>query len=551
MKVVTVFALAYVLAACGENKPRSTAETDHGGTLVIAMPSDPGAIFPPFALNTSARLIASQIYDYLADVGPEMNTIGDAGFQAQLAESWRWSSDSLSIAFHLNPRARWHDGRPVTSRDVMFTHSLYRNPELGGQTIEEHARVDSVTATDSLTVVFWFATRSPVQFLDAAAQVQVLPAHVIEKLPVKSLRSSSPPLIGSGRFRLKRWDKGASGELVTDSSNYRGRAKLDRVIWTTSGSPSAITRLLSGSADVFEPMRPDDVREAARNEKLRVVTLQGLDYVFLHFNLRDAGQSSRPHALFGDRELRRSISMLVDRAQVVRNILDTFALVPLGPTVRAYPTTDSLVAQLPFDTVRAGRTLDSLGWSRSAPGAVRTRNGRPLAFTVIVPSSSTNRVRAAVLIQEQLRRAGVRMDIENMDNAAFMARWADKKFDAALGTWNMGATPGITLKLWGRPGHSRGGVNFGSYWNPAFDAAVDSALEANDPRLARAFFTKAYRIINEDAPAVWLYEPKTIIGIHSRVKVSAMRTGAWWFDLGGWSIPHSERLPRDLTSPSG
>ena len=545
MKIIFALALAYVTAACGENSALSAAKTDNGGTLVIAMPSDPGAIFPPFAFSTSARLIASQIYDYLADVGPQMNTIGDAGFRAQLAERWTWSRDSLSITFHLNPRARWHDGRRVTSRDVTFTHALYRNPDLGGQTIEEHARIDSVTARDSLTVVFWFATRSPVQFLDAAAQVQILPAHVIENLPVKSLRASPPPLIGSGRFKMKRWDKRVSGELVADSGNYRGRAKLDRVIWTISGSLGAVTRLLNGSADLFEPMRPEDVAQVARNENLRVVTLQGLDYVFMSFNLRDPAQGSRPHSLFGDRELRRSIAMLVDRAQVVRNILDTLALVAVGPTVRAYPTTDPLVAQLPFDTARAARTLDSLGWSRPAAGAVRSRNGRPLAFTVIVPSSSRSRVRAAVLIQEQLRRAGVRMDIESMDNPAFMARWADKKFDAAFGTWNMGATPGITLQLWGRPGHSRGGLKFGSYWNPACDAAVDSALTTNDPRLARAFFTNAYRIINEDAPAVWLYELNTVIGVHRRVRGSEMRTGAWWFDLAGWWIPRAERLPRD------
>jgi len=545
MKIILVLALAYFAAACGDEPARSGVDGDVGGTLVIAMPGDPGAIFPPFALETNARLIYEQIYDHLADVGPEMNTIGDAGFRKELAERWTWSNDSLSIAFHLNPRARWHDGRKVTARDVKFTIALYRNPEVGGQTVEEHARIDSVTTPDSLTVVFWFATRSPVQFLDAAAQVPILPAHVLEGIPVGKLRSSNIPLIGSGRFRLKRWERGSSGELVADSANYRGRARLDRVIWTTLGSASAVARLVSGEADLFDAMRPDDVRQISGVTSLRVTTLPGLDYAFLAFNLRDPGGSQRPHALFGNRALRRSIAMAVNRSEIVRNILDTFALVPVGPTVRAYPTTDSTVSQLPYDTTRARRTLDSLGWSRKGEGSVRARSGRPLAFTAIVPSTSGNRRRAAVLIQEQLRRAGVRMDIEEMDYSAFGERWRAGKFDAVLGSWNMGSTPGATPRVWGTSGISKTGLNFGSYSNPAFDAAVDSALKAHDPRLARALFTRAYRAINEDAPAIWLYEPKTVIAIHSRIKPTPMRNGAWWTDIASWSIPVEKRLPRD------
>ncbi|HYM85726.1 MAG TPA: ABC transporter substrate-binding protein, partial [Pseudoxanthomonas sp.] len=407
--------------------------------------------------------------------------------------------------------------------------------------------VDSVTSPDSLTVVYWFGTRSPTQFLHAAAQVPILPAHVLEKISVETLRETAPPLIGSGRFRLERWDKGSSGELVADSGNYRGRPKFDRVIWTTStGSTSSATKLFTGAADLFDAMRPEDVREAARNPDLQVITLNGLDYAFLHFNLRDPANRARSHPLFADRELRRAIGMSVDRAQVVRSILDTLALVAVGPTVRAYPTTDSQVTQLPYDTARARFVLDSLGWSRRDARGIRVRNKQRLAFTVTVPSSSQNRIRAAVILQAQLKSAGVRMDIKQVDNSALMDLWSARKFDAVLGTWNMGATPSATMRAWGTAGISEHGTNFGSYSNPAFDADVDSALKANDPAVARALFTRAYRTINEDAPAIWLYEPKTVIGIHKRVKTASMRQGAWWSDLGNWSIRPSERLPRDL-----
>ena len=548
MRIAALLVVSCTAIACAEKPAPSAGGSDTGGTLVIAVPADPGAIFPPFAFSGHARMIASQIYDHLADVGPDMNTIGDKGFQPQLAERWTWSDDSLSIAFHIHPRARWHDGRAVTARDVKFTHTLYANPDLGGQTVDEHARLDSVTVRDSLTVVFWFDSTSPVQFLDAAAQVQILPAHILESIPVKSLRESNPPIVGSGRFRLKRWNKGVSGELVADTGNHRGRAKLDRLIWSvSSGSTTSATRLLTGEADIFDGMRPEDIGEAARGGNVRVVTVPGLDYTFLQFNLRDRSGNG-PHPLFADRELRRAIAMSVDRAQVVRSILDTFASVVIGPTVRAYPTTDSLVAQLPYDTARARRTLDSLGWTSRDPRGIRRRGDRPLAFTAIVPSSSTGRMRAAVLIQEQLRRAGVQMDIEQMDMPAHWARWSSRKFDAAFGNWNMSSTPGATMRLWGTSGFPPRGSNFGSYSNPVFDAAVDSALKTTDPARARDLFTRAYRTINDDAAAIWLYEPRAMIGMHSRIRPTGMRRGAWWFDLGNWWIPRSERIPRDESS---
>jgi hypothetical protein len=73
---------------------------------------------------------------------------------------------------------------------------------------------------------------------------------------------------------------------------------------------------------------------------------------------------------------------------------------------------------------------------------------------------------------------------------------------------------------------------------------LDSALSAGFGN-ARERFTAAYAVINDDAPAVWLYEPRKIIGIHKRIRTSGMRPDAWWADLAEWSIPPSERILRD------
>jgi len=544
MKTLTVLLSLCILGCSDRQRSGSTGEP--GGTLVISTTADPGTLFPPLIYLTQGKQIAEQLYDYLADVGPEMNTRGDSGFRRQLADGWRWSADSLSIAFHINPRARWHDGQRVTAHDVQFTFALNKTPALGGGALSELANIDSVSATDSLTPVFWFRERSPTQFLDAAAQMLILPAHQLEGIAVTRLREISPPPIGSGRFRLRRWDKGSSVEIVADSANYRGRARLDRVIWTISPDFSAaVTKLFSGEADLFDALRVENVREAARHPNLRVVTIPGTDYNFLHFNLRDPKDTARPHPLFGDRNLRRAIAMSVDRAKLVKNVLDTLGLVGIGPTVRAFPTTDDHnIPQIAFDTARAAHILDSLGWVRPRPATVRMRNGRVLAFDLLVPTSSLTRVRMGVLLQSQLHDAGIQVNINQMDMRAFADRQTARRFDAELAGFHFGASPDGTRQTWTSAGVGKDGANYGSYENPLFDAQLDSALRA-DAASARAKFTTAFTTINEDAPAVWLYEPRTSIGVARRIRTGWMRADAWWADLGDWYIPPPERIPRD------
>jgi peptide/nickel transport system substrate-binding protein len=544
MKKIVVIALVSFIGGCTEGAP-GTGHAETGGTVVIATTLDPGTLLPPFGITTQAKQITEQIYDYLADVGPDLNTRNEKGFRSELSDGWHWSGDSLMLAFHLNPRARWHDGRVVTARDVQFTFALNKNPVLGGRLSTELANIDSVTVSDALTARFWFHARSPTQFLDAAAQMLILPAHQLEKIPVDSLREKSPWPIGTGRFRLRRWDKGASVEIVADTSNYRGRAMLDRVIWSVSPDfPTAVTRLFAGDADLFDTLRPENLRQLARARSLGIIALPGMDYAFLRFNLRDPANKDRPHPLFGDRELRRAIALSINRTTLVRSVLDTFALVPVGPIVRAYPTTDPRGSQLPFDSVRASRMLDSLGWIRRGPDGLRAKKGRDLAFSLMIPGGSLTRIRMGPLLQEQLRRMGIRVELEQLETATESDREAHGAFDASLSSWTMASSPDGMRDAWTTHGIGKNGVNYSSYSNPRFDALLDSALWA-DSAAAPEKFTRAFAIINDDAPAVWLYEPRKIIGIHRRIRTSKMRPDAWWFDLANWYIPPVERLLRD------
>lgn len=532
--------------ACAGSERASTGNV--GGTLVISTGGDPDILVPALVQSTQGAQVLDMVYDRLADIGDSLNILNDVGFTPRLADRWTWSADSLSIAFHINPNAKWHDGVPVRSGDVRFTVSSIKDPTLGSPAAAVIGNIDSVTAPDSSTAVFWFHRRSPQQFFDAVYQLPIMPEHIWKNIPPASWRASDAARhpIGSGRYRFVRWVPRAVVELAADTTNYRGRPRLDRVIWAISADfQTAVTRFLSGEADFFEQLRPENLPEVARHPELRTKPYRALSYNFVQFNLRDPANHDRPHPIFGSRDVRRALTMAVDRRAIVRSIYDTLALPALGPTLRVYPTTDPNLPQIPYDPARARQILDSLGW-RVGPDSVRVRNGRPLRFTLEIPGTSKARVQTGVLIQEQLRQVGAKVDVESLDFPVLLEKSRKRAFDMTLGQWNTQPSPGAVLGSWGIAGsRATSGNNYGSYENPAFDANVDSALASFDAAKRKAYFTKAYETIIQDAAAIWLAEPMSTAGYHSRLHVGTLRPDAWWAHIPEWWIPADKRIPRD------
>jgi peptide/nickel transport system substrate-binding protein len=540
---------AVLLCACAGTESQSGKSG--GGTLVISAGGDPDILVPALLSSVQAAEIVDLVYDRLANIGDSLNILNDAGFTPRLADHWTWSQDSLSIAFHINPLAKWHDGTPVRSNDVRFTFQSTTDSTLGSQIKALLSNIDSVTTPDSATAVFWFHARTPQQFYDATFLMPIIPEHVWQGIAPSSWRGSEQAKhpIGSGQYRFVRWVPRAAVELIADTANYRGAPRLNRVIWSIAPDFNTLmTRFLAGETDFFEQLRPENLPEIARHPELRTKQYRGLAYIFAQFNLRDPANRSRPHPIFGNRELRRALTMATDRSTMVRSVFDSLALPALGPTVRAYPTTDANLPQIPFDLPRARRILDSLGWRDANGDGVRERNGRPLQFSIAVPSTSKGRVRLAVLLQEQLRQAGVKMDVEQLELPVLIERVRTRAFDATIGSWNTQPSPGSVRGSWGTVGsRASSGTNYSSYESPVFDAYVDSALSSFDPPARKAYFTKAYETIIQDAPAIWLAEPSPTVGYHSRLQLAPLRSDAWWAHIPDWSIPADKRIPRDNT----
>lgn len=544
LRLATILAIT---AACTSTDRGDATAGDTGGTLVIALPAEPGTLMPPLLRMTQEKQVADQVFDVLAEIAPDLNTLGDAGWKPRLARSWQWSADSLSIAFSLDPRARWHDGRPVTSRDVQFSVALYKDPKVGSRLADAFADIDSIATPDSLTAVAWYARRSPEQFYNLSYNLLVMPEHLLRDADRANLAGHpvARAPVGSGPFRFVRWEARAVIEIAADTAHYLGRPLLDRVIWTLNTDlPGALAKVLVGEADLLETLTPDGMAQVAAQEQVRAVPYTSLNYGYLGFNLRDPADPARPHPLFNDVGVRRAIAMAIDRRALLKNVYDTLAFLGSGPFSRMLATADTALAMPAFDAGGAGRLLDSLGWRDGDGDGVREKGGRPLRFGLMYPATSGPRRRYAELIQAQLRPIGVRVDVDGADITVIAERMFSGKFDALVNNWASDPSPIALRGSWHSATPANRASNLQLYGSVAADAAMDSAASAADPAASRRLYRAAYQHIVSDVPAVWLYENRAFLALNRRVQ-HVGGPDNWWRNLRFWSIPAAGRLPRD------
>lgn len=503
-------------------------------------------LFPPSTQVDVGFWFQELIFSQLAGMGPGMNTVGDSGFVPQLAERWTWDGPTV-LRFNLNPRAHWHDGLPVTARDVAFTFEVYRDTLVNSPTRPLLERIESVTAVDSHTVVFRFRSRYPEAFFDAVYQMHILPAHWLDTVP--RARLASHPFgrhpIGSGPFRFVSWKAGEQIELAGDSTYFLGRPGLRRVVWRVVPTMATLaTQLAAGETDVgYLLASPEIMQQLRAAPHLRLISYPTNVYSYVGFNLRDPRHLDRPHPLWGDRELRRAVSIAVDPAAVVRAILGEQGEVPAGPVTRYLWIWSDSLHQPPFDSAGARRALEGLGWQPGRDG-VREKNGQRLEFDLLVPTTSGLRRASAVIVQEQLKRAGVSMRITELDYQTLLARAAAGRFDAAFLSWGQDPSPRSIQQTWTSSGI--GGFNYQHYSNPTFDRLVASASDEFDRARALALWHQAINVIDADAPAIWVYAPAAVVAVHQRLEDVVLRPDLWPAWLWKWRVKPDALIPRDF-----
>jgi peptide/nickel transport system substrate-binding protein len=293
-----------------------------------------------------------------------------------------------------------------------------------------------------------------------------------------------------------------------------------------------------------EILRPEAMQQLQPDGVARAVEYPAWEHGMLLFNTRSTTNRQQPHPVLGEVVMRRALAMAIDRNAVVRNAYDSLAALSYGPFTRALWAADTTIMQLPFSVDSARNLLEAAGWRDGDGDGVRERGGRPLRIALLVPSVSPARQRMAVALQEQLRAVGARVEIESAEPASLGPRLGGGKFDAFIHAWHLDPSPSSIVQSWGGRELERS-FNFGWYSSPRVDSLIEAARSASDTERASAAYRGLYEQIVQDAPAVFLWEPRNFALIHKRVRFGALRGDAWWAGLSTWSIPAAERIDRD------
>lgn len=517
------------------------------GTVVIVTGEQATLPVPTLMEGRAARTanfdLADQLFLRLAINQPGRPPVGDAGFQPLLARSWS-RRDSLTLVFELDPRARWHDGAPVTSRDVVFTFGRALDPAISPSLAGLLRFVDSVTAEGEHRVVVRFRRAYASQLYDATYYVQPIPAHLLATVPADSLAQSAfvRRPVGNGPYRWVRSEPGQFIELAANTGYFLGRPGIARLVFRTAADPDArMNLMLSGEGDAMVNVIPPLVnheRLIARGE-MRFLTTPSNGIGYLLFNSRAPGDSSRPHPILGDIRVRRALIAALDREAMVRAAYGPYARVPYGPASGLLWISALAPRADRQDLAEARRLLATAGWRDSDRDGTLDRGGQPLELAVILPGSSHARRQIAIQAQEQLARVGVRLAVLAIDGPVWSERHSSGNFDISFGSATQDPTPAGLTFSWSCSGRG----NVARYCDPAVDSLMNAAVLSR--RNTAHLWVEVLKRIENEARAAYIYAPMNLVAVHRRIEGVQVRPDSPWLGLHQWRVPRARALARD------
>ena len=532
--------LALLLPAAALAQPRAP---DHGA-IVILVGQEPLTPVPSLLGSKANNDVADLLFLRLARPGRSLSSTDEKSFEPQLARSWK-RRDSLTIAFELDPRAKWHDGVPVSSKDVVFSFARLRDSTVDPQRALLLRNLETVTAEGERRVVLRFRRAYPEQFYDATWHVQLLPAHLVDTIPPARFATSEfvRQPVGNGPYRWSRREAGRQLELRGDQTFFLGAPKLDRVIFLLVRDPeAALNLLLDGTADVYEAVPPGSgPARLAANPAIRILTAPSFSTVYLLFNQRAYGDRSKPHPILADAAVRRALSLAINRAPLLQSAYGAYGIPTSAPVGQAHWTYRLAPKGPGYNPSGARAALSRLGWSDHDGDGVVDKDGTGLSLRLNLPTTSATRVSMATQIQEQLRQVGVRLELVRLDGPVWAQRRARGEFDLDFSSASMDLTPSGILQSWSCAG--RAGSNYGQYCDPAVDSLLGKAIY--DRRGGEREWRMAYAALQQDAPAAFIASPPNLLAVHRRYRGVVLRPESLYSDIWRWSVDPVARLPRD------
>lgn len=506
-----------------------------GGTLTIRLPSEPAG-FTRFHDQLVEGLMVKYTFATVYEaLGRLDRAAPDGPLVPNLAESWAESPDHLTLTVKLRKGVTFHDGSPFSSKDVKAVLDVIRDER--NMTAAMRANLADLAAVETpdprTAVIRWkrpdvFANRNllgAVPMMPAAALAGDFATLPIHRAPV-----------GTGPFKFERWEPGQAISFVRNGAYWGPKAHLDRVVFRIVKDDAVAAQLWErGELDLMLRVPPQLWRalEAPTAENQWAFT--GYHRIAFFENTYSWIGWNEARPFFADPKVRRALAMLYPADPVARTV--DLGLEP--PTTCPYSRTsascDPAVERLPFDPARARALLDEAGWVDTNGDGVRDKASVPLKFTFLTTPYSLKMGKLLPLLQEELRQAGVEMDIEKVDASVYVVRLRDHDFDAAALAWSSADAVQDGWPIF-HSSQARGGSNYVNYANPRVDALLGQIRAEFDPARRAALERQVHRALYDDQVYLFLTVRPALDAV--KVRVRGLAPSLAWYDLSKvWLAP--------------
>ena len=458
-------------------------------TLVMLIESSPTNLDPRIGVDAFSERIDSLIFDDLLTRGDNLNVAPG------LADSWE-IPDPLTYIFHLHRGVNFHDGRPLTSRDVKWTFDSLLQGKVHSAKAATYRFVDHIETPDAFTVIF--RMKEP-----DAALLWNISDGAIGVVPYGSDNDEvTRDPIGSGPFKFVSSETDKEVILERNDGYWGEKPKLVRVRFAVvPDTTTEALELRKGTGDIsINSLTPDTVVTLQREPFLEVEHSPGTEIQYLGFNLRDP--------ILRDVRVRQAIAYALNRAPMIRYLLNGWAQPArsvLPPQSWAY---NGDVPAYDHDPEKARQLLDAAGYPLV--------NGVRFHLTMKTSTVESTRLMVAVM-QQQLREVGIALDIRSFESATFLADVTHGAFQLYGLRWVGGNEDPDIFYVFHSSRFPPIGTNRGFYKNQKVDELIDQARREVDPKVRKPIYAEVQEIVANELPYIDLWYLDNVMVHNQRV----------------------------------
>ncbi len=527
-----LFAFLALAAGCKQKQAATggpapidvTGEPAYGDALVEGSIGEPTVLIPMLAGDSASHQVAGLIFNGLVKYDTDLSIIGD------LAQSWDISSDGLVITFHLKKGVKWTDGVEFTADDVMFGYKTIIDEKTPTAYAEDFMQVRKAEVLDKYTFKVTYA-KPFAPALPSWGNLVVLPRHLLEGKDITKTDLKRNP-VGMGPYKLRKWVTGQEVALDSNHDYFEGRPYIDQYVYRIIPDPATMfLELKTGGIDSMglTPLQytkqTGDEYFRKNFQKFRYPTFA---YTYMGFNLK--------HPFFQDKRVRQAIAHAIDKQEIVDVVLFGLGKPATGPYVPNTWPYNPDVTKYEYDPGKAKQLLKEAGWKPGGDGILR-KDGRSFRFTILTNMGNTSRMNTATIIQWELAKIGIKVDIKALEWSTFVNEFIDKRrFEAVIIGWGISLDPD-QYDIWYSGKTKEKEFNFVSYSDPEVDALLEKGRRTFDIAERKKAYFRIQEILAEDLPYIFLYVPDATPIVHARFKGIKPSPIGIDYNLPKWYVP--------------